>query len=722
MSTFLLEIGTEELPADFSKQVVSQLSDNVLSDLDQSRLTHGNIHCSSTPRRIFLLIENLADKADDFVEERKGPPESQAFKNGSPAEAAIGFAKRCGLSPDELDIRETTKGSFVFAKIVEKGKPAKQLLIDLIPQWIGNLQGRRFMRWSSGTRRFSRPVRWIISLLDDQLIPFTLADCEPQVISSKKSRGHRLFKSSVTIPSASEYITALKNVGVQVDRKERRETIINLVKEASILYKSSPYIPNDLLEELTDLVELPSLISGKIDKEYLKLPPEVLTTVMRSHQRYIPLYFSDQLDSDPLSFDSQNTLNPSFLCISNALPEAKALVILGNERVLRARLSDAQFFVKADLAISSLSRCELLKNVSFAEGLGSLFDRVKRIEWIINGLLKTINCKTINAVSAKRAAQLCKHDLVSQIVGEFPELEGVMGGKYLIKEGESREVALAVLEHYLPRSTVDSLPSSSTGSILALAERFELLLSIFSKGERPSGSSDPFALRRAGNGILQILWNRNWLIDFNDFFDESIIYWSNLFPLFEINHSRLLNDLRLFFRQRIISLLEEEEIDIDIIKAVTGDLENVEALLSNPTEIKLRALLLSEMRKNNTLSSLYLVVTRASRLAVKSNLPVNILGPIGFVDTTLFEKESEFQLLNVINSLESISTSKSSDRYLELAKGLNDASRVLSEFFDGEQSVMVMSDNLKIRTNRLNLLAIIRNHALILADFSQIAS
>ncbi len=722
MATFLLEIGTEELPADFSRQVISQLKEKALSDLDQMRVIHGNCLCSSTPRRIFLLIENLPDKAKDYVEERKGPSALQAFKNGSPTQAAIGFAKSCGINSDQLEVRETKKGSFVFAKILEKGKPVNELLISLIPKWIGELHGTRFMRWSSGERRFSRPVRWIVSLLDEKLIPIALGGCNPEVISNNRTRGHRLFQDSVTINSASEYLPTLERFGVQVDRIKRQKLIINLINSASKEYKSFPELPQDLLEELTDLVETPSLICGKFDNHFLNLPPEVLTIVMRSHQRYIPLYLSEKSILDPLSFQSKDILNTSFLCISNGLTTSSNTVVLGNERVLRARLSDAKFFVESDLAQSSESRCELLKKVTFAEGLGSLFDRVKRIEWIVEILLKEIHIQSINQNNLLNAARLCKHDLVSQMVGEFPELEGIIGGKYLLKEGKPREIALAVLEHYLPRFAGDSLPTSSSGAILALAERFELLISIFSKGERPSGSSDPFALRRAGNGILQIIWDRNWEFDLNHLLDDFINYWTTLFPEFSIKHSILSKELRQFFRQRIISLLEEDGIDVDLVNSLTGGLDSTSYLLSNPSDVKLRSSVLHKMRSDNTLSSLQLVVTRASRLAKNSQLPLSIISPEGIIDQKLFEKDSEFQLLNIINALEPITKSNSRDRYFELAKVLIDGSKALAEFFDGDQSVMVMTDDLKIRNNRLNLLAIIRNQARVLADFDYISA
>ena len=710
------------MPADFSRLVVAQFQEKVRADFADLRVKYSEIKCSSTPRRFFLLVNQLSDVAEDCIEERKGPPSELAFKNGIPTQAAIGFAKRCGLGPEQLEIRETPKGKFVFAKIIESGKPVSDLLIQLVPKWIGEIQGTRFMRWGIGERRFVRPVRWIVCLLDHEIVPFILNGCDPQISAGRISRGHRLYRGSLTISSASEYYSVMKKSGVQVDREARKSFIKSSIEEVSKQKEFFSDLTNSLLDELTDLVESPSLIFANFDKSFLNLPPEVLTTVMKVHQRYIPLFCKKDSFKDLLSLTSKGILAPSFLCVSNGLESSIDNIRKGNERVLKARLSDAKFFVESDLAISSEKRRDLLDKVSFAEDLGSLLDRVKRIEWIVDLFGKQKIATESDIKTSKRAAYFCKHDLVSHIVSEFPELEGIMGGKYLLRQGESKSIALAVLEHYLPRSTFDSLPKSEAGAILALAERFELLFSIFSKGERPTGSSDPFALRRAGNGILQILWTKSWDFNLNKFLEKSINHWSEILPGLNIKPDIIINDLSEFFHQRIVSLLQESGIDQDLVQAVAGDTISIVDLLSDPIDIKLRADLLSEMRISGKLNSIQAVVTRASRLADKSELPFNIYGTLEFVNQELFEKESEYQMMNVINSLEPIATGSSRDRYRNLANGLEAGSNALANFFDGDQSVMVMTDNLPMRTNRLNLLAILRNQATILADFTQISN
>ncbi len=720
VATFLLEVGTEELPADFARLVLPQLEKKVRNDFAEKHLRHGLISCNSTPRRIVLRVENLVETTEVLQQEYKGPPASQAFKNGVATQAAKGFARRFGLEPDSLEIKETHKGEFVFATVQALGEPTYQILSELIPQWIGGLQGRRFMRWGSGEKRFSRPVRWLLALLDDSLIPVTVLGTDPVIKSDFLSKGHRLYSNELKIPSATQYSSILAQAGVQIERDERLSSIRSLVNKASNELNAFPDASDELLEELTDLVESPSLIVGGFEDSYLDLPAEVLGTVMRIHQRYIPLYLENS-NSDPLALNAVNILSSKFLCISNGLVSAKDNIRIGNERVLKARLADAEFFVKTDLSLKSSIRCNQLKSVTFSKDLGSLFDRVRRIEWLADLFSSELGLPDKEKKYISKAAYYSKNDLVSQMVGEFPELQGVMGGKYLLAEGEPREVALAVLEHYFPRGAGDQLPESIGGSVLSLADKFELLLSIFSKGERPSGSSDPYALRRAANGIIQIAWHNNWHLDLNTLLSKSINHWKKILPNLEIDISSLINDLSEFFRQRLISLLEEDGIDIDLVSAVAGDSIPAQSLLENPTDARLRADLLVKMRKNGKLLAVQAVVTRAARLADKGDLPKTVLSASNVINSELFEKDSEFQMLKVITTLESITNASMPDKYLCLAEALAAGSQALASFFDGETSVMVMTERLDVRVNRLNLLGVLRNQALVLADFSQIS-
>ncbi len=720
MSTYLLEIGTEELPADLAESVISQLELNVNNDLNASQIKFNEIKVTTTPRRIALLIEGIAQFSEDNIEEIKGPPVAQAFHDGKPTKAAIGFARRYDLSPEKLEIRETPKGSFVFAKILEKGKPVENLLADYLPRWISKIQGRRFMRWGKGDFRFSRPIRWIVSMIDSEVLPFKMSGCDPDIQIGKISRPHRLHGSTLEIKDAKTYFDQLQDVGVAVDRNRRLSSINNLVLNHEINNKVKPDLTEPLLKELSDLVESPLLVTGSFDESFLDLPPEVLSTVMKVHQRYIPLYKVNNV-FDPLSLDSRNILLPSFLCISNGLSSAKENIILGNEKVLKARFSDASFFIKSDLLIKSSARINKLKHVTFAEGLGSLYERVNRIEWLTKLVTSTLKFAQEDIEKSVKVAHFSKHDLVSNMVDEFPELQGIIGSKYLLHEGESRDVCLGVLEHYKPKGTADSLPSNNLGNAVSLAERFELLFSIYIKGERPTGSSDPYALRRAANGILCILWNKDWQLNINEILNNSLIYWQQLFPSLSFDIITLSCELKEFFRQRIISLLEEKEIDFDIIQAIAGDTTSTSKLLDDSTDVYFRTSLLMDMRKDNTLNLLQAVVTRASKLAAKSSIPEDVIDPSDFVDESLFEKACEVEMFNVLEKLKPLAINGDRVKYKLLADGLVSSAETLANFFDGEGSVMVMTDDINLRNNRLNLLTILRNQSLKLADFSKLS-
>ena len=720
MATFLLEIGTEELPADFAGSALEQLKLRVRRDLAEARINSSAIWVDGTPRRLALRLEDLAERQEDRSEERKGPPAQQAFRDGLPTPAAVGFARRCGVDPEALEVRDTEKGAFVFAHTIEPGRATAEVLAELAPAWIWSLQGRRFMRWGNGDSRFSRPIRWLVALLDRAVVPITLADCDPPLHSDRISRGHRLHADPVVIDTATAYVGALAVADVQVDRQARASAIRQAITAAAEASTARPDLPDALFEELVDLVESPRLIEGAIEERFLDLPPEVLSTVMRTHQRYVPLQRQD-VPADPLALEAGSQLLPRFLCIGNGLDAAAATIRRGNERVLRARLADAEFFLAADRSTASIDRREQLARVTFAEGLGSLRDRVERLEWCTDVLLERLPLKPSTADHARRAAHLCKHDLVSQMVGEFPELQGVMGGKYLLAEGEPLAVALAVLEHYLPRGAGDALPGSDAGAVVALAERLELLLSIYAKGERPSGSSDPYALRRAGNGLLQILWERGWRLDLVDLLKRCTSQWAALFPAFKVNSAPLAAELTEFLRQRLVSLLEEEGFAVDVVQAVAGEGLALEKVLADPADARCRAELLQALRRSGELAAVQAVVQRASRLAEKGTLAGGVCSPSGVVVEALFEKGSEAAMLKVLRELEPVATGKDPDRYRDLARGLAESASTLAAFFDGADSVLVMAEDPALRSNRLNLLGVLRNQAAVLADFNRLA-
>ena len=715
-STFLLEIGTEELPADFARLALPQLQERVQRDLADLRLVHGDVRVSSTPRRLAVQVKALADGQEDLCEERKGPPVAQAFKDGQPGPAAIGFAKRCGVDPAALEVRPTPKGDCVFATVQVKGQPALSLLQDCIPSWIDALQGRRFMRWGNGDQRFSRPVRWLVALLGTEVVPVTLPASEPVVQSGRCSRGHRLHPGVVEMACADDYDTALAAVGVHADRQQRAALIQSHLEERASALDGALDCPSGLFEELVDLVEDPRVIQGEIADRYLDLPPEVIVTVMQSHQRYVPLTRSG-VQPDPLRLASRDVLRPEFLLVGNGLASADVQIRRGNERVLSARLADAEFFLNVDRKQPSAERREALSRVTFASGLGSLLDRTERIELLAASLVTALQLPAATADAAKRAAHFCKNDLVSQMVGEFPELQGLMGGKYLLEEGETREVAQAVVEHYYPRGAGDVLPQSDAGAVVALAERLELLLSIYAKGERPTGSSDPYALRRAGNGILQILWDRGWRLDLFALLSEFAEVWQQQFPDFKVEARSLAEDLVLLLRQRIQSQLEDDGYSADLVQAVAGEALSHQRLLADPLDVLDRIRLLRSLREGQRLGALQAVVQRAARLAEKGDLEASVLQADAVVDPGKFASPSETAMHAVVLQLEPLASAKA---YQQLADALVEATPALEAFFDGPDSVMVMADDLDLRRNRLNLLGVLRNQASVLARFDLI--
>jgi glycyl-tRNA synthetase beta chain len=720
LATFLLEIGSEELPADFVRIALPQLERLVQNDLAAQRLPFSALQLLGGPRRLAVLIEGLPARQEDLKEERKGPPAGQAFADGLPTTAAIGFANRCGIDPASLEVRDTPRGPFVFATVLQAGLATAEVLPSLVPGWISGLQGRRFMRWGNGDSRFPRPVRWLVALLDGEVLPVALADADPPLQADRISRGHRLVTPLVPLATAADYRSSLAAAGVTVDRRERAEAIRGAVETMARRLEATPDLPQGLFDELVDLVEAPLPIEGQIAPEALALPPEVLCTVMRSHQRYVPFYRAGA-SVDPLALESGEVLLPRFLCIGNGRAEASEQVRQGNERVLRARLADAAFFIASDRAMASIDRREQLARVTFAEGLGSLRDRVERLEWCTDVWLQALVLDGEEADHARRAAHLCKHDLVSQMVGEFPELQGVMGGKYLLAEGEPRQVALAVQEHYRPRGAGDGLPTSAAGAVVALAERLELMLSIFARGERPSGSSDPYALRRAGNGLLQILWDRGWRPDLQAILRRGGQHWTATVTGSPEDAATLIGDLEDFLRQRLVSLLEEAGHDPDIVQALVGPGLPLQRILGDPKDVLERAELLTALRRSGRLSEVQAVVQRAARLAGQADLPEGVMGPAGLIDPDRFEKPSEAAMLQVLERLEPLARPSGGRSYGALAEALAESAATLAGFFDGEGSVLVMCDDRAVRANRLRLLAILRLQASVLADFTALA-
>jgi glycyl-tRNA synthetase beta chain len=711
MSNFLLEVGTEELPADFVVSAIAQLQSRLPKSLDEQFLTPEAIEVYGTPRRLAVLIKGLPVQQPDREEEVKGPPASTAFKDGKPTQAAEGFARKQGVELNALEVRDTDKGEFVFALKKTPGRLATEILTELIPQWIFGLEGKRFMRWGDGDLRFSRPIRWLVALLDGDVLPVELVNGSETIKSDRLSYGHRILHLSVvSIPQATDYVKCLHSAYVAVEPDERRGTIKEQVASAAHnLGGHAPLYP-DLWEEVTNLVEWPTAVVGKFAPEFLSLPIEVITTVMVTQQRYFPVFTNEQFTE----------LMPNFITISNGDPTKSDIIAAGNERVIKARLADGQYFYKTDLASPLESYLPRLEKVTFQDELGSVRDKVRRIEKIAAQIADQLAVSQAERSDILRAALLCKADLVTQMVYEFPELQGVMGSKYAAASGETEAVATAIFEHYLPKGAGDKLPQTLTGQVVGLADRLDTLVSIFGLGRLPTGSSDPFALRRASNAVISITWEADLPINLQQLLELSSADFVATHP----EKTSPVASLEEFFLQRIHTLLREERnIDYDLVNAVLGenDAEYTARALKDLLDVRDRALFLQEIRNNGKLDEIYETVNRSARLATQGDLDTQQLEPTTVVRTELFQKPSEQAFYDaLVDLVPQTQASQEQRNYQQLVEALAKIAPTVSTFFDGPESVLVMDSDPEIRRNRLNLLGLLRNHARVLADFGLI--
>ncbi|MCC3409233.1 MAG: glycine--tRNA ligase subunit beta [Microcoleus sp. PH2017_10_PVI_O_A] len=737
MPNFLLELGTEELPASFVAGSVQQWQELVPATLAEQSLTNESINVYATPRRLAVLVKGLPLKQLDREEEVKGPPASSAFKDGKPTKAAEGFAKKQGVEIDALEVRATDKGDFVFVLKQIPGRMTADILAELVPQWINKLEGKRFMRWADGDLKFPRPIRSIVALFDDTVLPIALVSGSDTVKSDRISQGHRVLHTpptpplgkgetslstppltkggtgGVSIPQAEDYVECLRAAGVEVDRQQRKTQIKAQVEAAAAKQGGYADITEDLLEEVTDLVEWPNAVVGKFDEEFLILPPEVITTIIVTNQRYFPILKSPDFPE----------LLPYFITISNGDPAKSAIIAAGNERVVRARLADGQFFYKADLVKPLEDYLPKLETVTFQEDLGTVRAKVDRLCKIASLITKQLQITAAEQAYIERAALLCKADLVTQMVYELPEMQGIMGQKYALACGEPEAVATAIFEHYLPKGAGDNLPQTLTGQVVAIADKLDTLVSIFGLGMLPTGSSDPFALRRAANAIVNIIWTAELSVNLHQLLAEVVAEFTAIRPQ---TSPELLSQLSEFFLQRIRTLLEEEgQLDYDVVNAVLGenDPEYTERALRDLLDTLERALFLQQIRNDKTLDKIYETVNRSTRLAAQGDLDKVELEPKTAVKPELFQKSSEQALYDALVQLvPQTLLSKQTRNYQQLVESLTEIAPAVSSFFDGPESVLVMDSDPEIKRNRLNLLGLLRNHARVLADFGAIVN
>jgi len=708
--TFLLEIGTEELPADFVRSAIAQWQEYIPCSLGNQSLSPESLKVYGTPRRLAVYLTGLPSRQPDRTETLKGPAFSAAYHQGEPTPALMGFVKKQGVELEDLEVQELEKGAFVFARKHLPGQSSFELLPDLVLSWLNHLEGRRFMRWGDGELRFPRPIRWLVALLDEQILPVQWLNGSSHITSDRQSRGHRtLHPAPVILSEAQNYAETMRSAFVIVDPQERENLICRQIEAQAQTLGAKAEIFPDLLSEVVQLVEYPTAVLGGFEEEFLQLPPEVITTVMVTHQRYFPVK------------SSTGNLLPHFITISNGDPQHQAVIAAGNGRVIRARLADASFFYHADCDQPLESYLPQLETVTFQEELGSMRDKVDRIMELTQAIATQLQLPYAQRNDIESTAMLCKADLVTQMVYEFPELQGIMGEKYALASREDEEVAKAIFEHYLPRNADDILPTTLTGKIVGLADRLDTLISIFGLGLIPSGSSDPFALRRAANAIVNITWVANLPINLEYLLEYTATSFAHTFNK---DAQSLISILREFFIQRIRTLLQEEKhIDYDLVNAVLGeqDPEYIERALQDLLDIRDRATYLQQIRHNGTLEKIYETINRSTRLAAQGDLDLQQLIPDELINPTLFQKSSETALYQALVALvPQTQLAQQTRNYQLLIAALEKIAPTVSQFFDGEDSVLVMDPDPHIKRNRLNLLGLLRNHGRILADFGAI--
>ncbi|MBD1889772.1 glycine--tRNA ligase subunit beta [Coleofasciculus sp. FACHB-SPT9] len=713
MSSFLLEVGTEELPASFVNDAIAQWRSRIPASLTENSLAHEAIEVYATPRRLAVLIKGLPTQQPDREEEVKGPPAQAAFKDGQPTKAAEGFARKLGVELNALEIRPTDKGDFVFVRQTIPGRPTAEILTQLVSQWIFGLEGKRLMRWGDGDIKFPRPIEWLVALLNDAVLPIELVNGSETIKSDRITRAHRvLHPESVTISQADDYVDSLRSASVEVNPESRQTKIQEQVQAAAQKMDGYTEIYPDLLQEVTHLVEFPTAVVGKFDSEFLSLPTEVITTVMVTHQRYFPIFKAEK----------SKELLPYFITISNGDPAKSDIIAEGNARVIRARLADGQYFYKSDLSQSLENYLPQLEKVTFQESLGSVREKVERLVKIAGHINEQLQLGVDERNNIERAILLCKADLVTQMVGEFPELQGIMGQKYALASGEPEAVATAIIEHYLPRGAGDSLPQTITGQVVALADRLDTLVSIFGLGMLPTGSSDPFALRRAANAVINITWAADLPINLHQLLQKIVADFVAKYP--KTKSEELVRQLQEFFLQRIRNLLQDERnTDYDLVNAVLGenDPEYTERALKDLLDVRDRALFLQTIRNNGKLNEIYETVNRSTRLAAQGDLDKAQLQPETVVSPELFQKASEQAFYDaLVQIVPQTQASQEQRNYQLLVDGLAQIAPTVSTFFDGAESVLVMDADPNIKRNRLNILGLLRNHARVLADFGAI--
>ena len=679
----LLEIGTEEIPAHAMPNLLREMKRLAGEMFTEHRISYDEIRTLGTPRRMALIVTGAAERQADVSTETRGPAISIAFDaDGNPTKAGAGFARGQHVAPEALIRRD----GYVYAAVHETGAPTAEILKELLPALIRAIPLPNSMRWGDLDFRFIRPIRWIVALYGTDVVPFTLAE----VTSGNRSRGHRtLAPEDFTITSAADYETACEAAYIIVDPVRRRAMISEQIADAAKACGGTAEITPDLLEEVLYLVEYPTALSGSFEEKYLALPAEAVITPMRDHQRYFPVKAAD------------GSLLPVFITVRNGGREHLDVVAHGNERVLRARLADAQFFFDEDRKKTLAEHREKLHTVVFQQGLGSMYEKTERLAQLAASVVEDMTAgddaayETM-AADARRAAELSKADLVTGMVTEFTELQGIMGREYALLDGEKPEVARAIDEQYMPRFAGDALPESDLGFALSVADKIDNIVGTFSRGKIPTGSQDPFGLRRQALGLVNMLILHESGILLSDLIDEAC----DLYDLDDAARSKMQADVAEFIRLRLKNVLTERGVRYDVQEAVLSDVDAV-------ADVPGRAAYVERLLEESDAAALVQSFVRVGNIARSA--------PTGAVDPALFAADEERALLAAYEAAAELRAAGADDAETLAAERVLAAA--IDAFFD---AVMVMDKDARVKTNRLSLLKSIDNDLLEIADFSKI--
>ena len=671
MNNYLLEIGVEELPSRFVNMAIEQLNEKSKKLLQENEIGFEDVKVYATPRRLSLIIEGLDEKQKDIQKEVKGPSVKIAYDDDKkPTRPLLGFMKSQNITEDDLITKELKGTDYVFANISSIGKKSQEILAEIMPSLIRDINFPKNMRWGGKNIRFARPIRWIVSLLNNEVVPF---DFEAIPVGNK-TKGHRFLGSSdITIDEVNNYEKLLEENYVILDQNKRREIIKYESTKIAKSLGGEIHENEDLLEELTFIVEYPTPIKGSIKEKYLSLPKEVVTTTMIDHLRFTPIYSQD------------GELLPYFITVRNGTKDYEDIVIAGNEKVLGARLEDAKFFYEDDISKPLEDYVENLKGVLFNDKLGCMLEKEKRDGVVAKKIAKSLSFADEAIEALDRVSHLSKADLTTKMVIEFTELQGVMGEIYALNSGEKEIVATAIREQYLPKFAGDELPKSSVGSIFSLADKIDTIVGLFAIGEIPTGSADPFALRRSAIGIINIIRNTGWKFNLNEAIETSLYEYINDLGL-TFNHEEVINNIREFFFGRIKTMLQEEGIRYDIIDAVLIDDSEIYNIFEKAKE-------LNEWFKDDRTN----FVDAYNRI---NNLTKNV--EFTEIDENLLKEDEEKNLYNkFVETNDKFKDALSSENYKEAMDSLDDLVPSIDAFFD---NVMVMAEDENLRKNRLALI------------------